>query len=95
MRLDLSRLQKRKFNNTFQDLLNRICNCGLVIESSLECFLSCPTYNTERHTLLGTLKNVNNNLLDLTDPILTKTLLFLSDSFDINTNTSILDATIE
>ena len=48
--------------------------------------------NWERHTLMSTLKNIGNNLLDLTKPILTKTLLFGSNSFDINTNTNILNA---
>ena len=41
------------------------------------------------------MKNTDNNLLDLTEQILTKTLLFGSNYFDINTNTNILNVTIE
>ena len=56
--------------------------------------LHYSTYNWERYTLLSTLSNIDNNLLDLTKPILTTTLLFGSNSFDIDTNTNILNATM-
>ena len=52
-------------------------------------------YITERHTLLSTTENICNNLLDLSETILVKTLLFGSNSFDTNTNTNVLNATIE
>ena len=48
----------------------------------------------ERHTLLSTLKNIDNKLLDLTKQVMTKTLLFGSNSFDINTNTNFLNVTV-
>ena len=41
-----------------------------------------------------TLKNINNNLLDLTKPILTTALLFGSNSFDKNANANILNETM-
>ena len=47
-------------------------------------------YNTKRHNLLSSLKNIDNNLQDLTESILTITLFFGSNPFDINTNTNIL-----
>ena len=54
--------------------------------------------NPEMHTLLSTLIYIYNNLLDLTNdltkPILTTTLLFGSDSFDINANRNILNVTM-
>ena len=56
--------------------------------------LHYPTYNWERHTLISTLKIIENNLLDLTKPILATTLLFGSNSFDININTNILNVTM-
>ena len=52
-------------------------------------------YITERRTLLSTIGNTDNNLLDLCEPVLIKTLLFDSNSFDINANTNALNATIE
>ena len=48
----------------------------------------------ERHTLLKILKNIDNKLLNLTKYILTKSLFFGSYSFDINTNTNILNAIV-
>ena len=41
-----------------------------------------------------TLKNINNNLLDLTKPILTTVVLFGSNSFDKNANANILNETM-
>ena len=75
-RLPLSHLRKHKFKHSFQDLLNPISNCGFDIESSLRYLLHYHTYNSERHTLLGTLKNIDNNLLGLSKPTLTKNSTF-------------------
>ena len=52
-------------------------------------------YITERHTLLSTMKNIDNNLLHLCEPALIRTLLFGSNSFDTNANTNALNATIK
>ena len=43
---------------------------------------------------LSTLENNDNNLFDLTKPILTATLLLGNNSFDINTNINILSASV-
>ena len=53
--------------------------------------LHCPTYITERHTLLSTIGNIDNNLLDLSEPVLIKTLIFCSNLFDTNANTNVLN----
>ena len=92
LRLVLSHLREHEFKYSFLDLLNPNSNCGLDIESLLGYLLHCPTYDSERDTLLSTLKNIDNNLLDLTKSILTTTLLFGGNSFDINNN--ILKATM-
>ena len=52
-------------------------------------------YITERHTLLSTIENIDNSLLDPCEPVLIKTLLFDSNSFDTNANTNVLNAAIE
>ena len=93
--LVLSHLREQKFKDSFQDLLNSISNGGLDIKSSLCYRIYYPKYNSERHTLLSIFKNIDNNLLDLTKPILTTTLLFGSKSFYINTNTNNLNATMD
>ena len=43
---------------------------------------------------MSTFKNIDYKLLDLAKQTLTKTLLFGSITFDINTNTTILNVTV-
>ena len=65
------------------------------IESSAHFLLRCPMYITERHTLLSTIENIDNNLLHLCEPVLMRTLLFASNSFDTDANTNVLNVAIE
>ena len=95
LRLGLSHLREHKFKHYFQDSLNPFCSCDLVIESTAHFLLHCPMYITERHTLLSTIKNIVNNLLHLCEPLLIRTLLFDSNSFDTNANTNVLSVTID
>ena len=44
---------------------------------------------------MNTVENIDNNLLDFSEPVLIKTVLFDSNSFDTNANTNVLDKTIE
>ena len=44
---------------------------------------------------MDTIENIDNNLLDLSEPVLIKTLLFDSNSFDTNANRNVLDTNIE
>ena len=89
LRLVLSHLRECKFKYSFQDLLNPTSNCELDIESPF-CYLL--HYST--HTLLSTLKNIDNNFLGLTKPIFTTIPLFGSNSFDTSTYTNTLNATM-
>ena len=95
LRLGLSHLREHKFKYSFQDSLNLFCSCGLDIESTALFLLHCPTYIIERRTLLSALVNMDNNLLGLCEPVLIRALLFGSNSFDTDTNTNVLNATIE
>ena len=52
-------------------------------------------YYDERHTLLSITKNIDCRLLDVTETVFIKTLLFGNCSDDAQTNTQILNATIE
>ena len=95
LRLGLSHLRKHKFKDSFQDSLNPFCNCSKDIKSTPHYFLHYPTYITEGRTLLSTKENIENNLLDLSEPVLIKTVVFGSNSCDTNPNTNVLNATIE
>ena len=94
LRLGVNHLRQHKFKHSFQDSLNPLFNCGLNIGSTAHYLLHCPTYITERRTLLSTIENIDNNL-DLSKPFLVKALLFGSNSFDTNANTNVFNTTIE
>ena len=64
------------------------------IESIAHYFLYCLAYITEKRTLLSTIANIEN-LLELSEPVLIKTILFGSNSFNTNANTNVLNATID
>ena len=76
LRVGLSHLRKHKFKHSFQDTLNSIWSCGFDVESTTQYVLNCLIYNDERLTLLNTIKNIDCRLLDVTETILIKTLLF-------------------
>ena len=95
LRLGFSHLREHKFKYSFQDSLNPFCSCGLDIESTADFLIHCPKYIIERRTLLSTLVNTDNNILDLCEPVLIRTLFFGCNSFVTDANTNVLNATIE
>ena len=94
LRLELSRLREHKFKYNFQNCLNPLCSCGSSTESTSHFLLHCPIFHDERHTLLSTLNNIDSKILESNDSYSTQTLLFGSTSFDSETNTLVLNATI-
>ena len=95
LRLGLSHLREHKFKHSFQDSLNPLCKCGAEVELTTHFLLHCPIYNNDRSSLLSTIRNIDCKLLEITDFSLTQTLLYGNPSFDINTNSLILNATID
>ena len=95
LQLELSHLREHKFKYNFQNCLNQLCSCGLSIESTSHFLLHCPIFHDKRHTLLSTLNNIDSKILESNDCYLTQILLFGSISFDSETNTLVLNATID
>ena len=95
LRLELSHLREHKFKYNFQNCLNPLCSSGSSIESTYHFLLHCPIFHDKSHTLLSTLNNIDSKLLEPNDSYLTQTLLFGSTSFDSETNTFVLNATID
>ena len=93
--LVLSHLREHKFKHSFQDSLSPLCKCGAEVESTSHFLLHCPIYNNDRSSLLSTIRNIDCKLLEITDSSLTQTLLYGNPSFDIITNSLILNATID
>ena len=95
LRVDFSHLREHKFKHSFQDTLNPICSCGFDVESSSHYILHSPMYNDDRHTFLSTIKNNDCALLDVTETVLIKTLLFGNCSVDAHINTQALNTATE
>ena len=95
IRLGLSHLREHKFKHSFQDTLNPICLCGNDIETTTHFLLSCPNFDAERNTLLNNIKQIAPNILDQNTSQLTDILLFGDVTLRNETNTEILNCTME
>ena len=95
LRLCLSHLREHKFKHGFQDSLSPICSCGNDVETSTHFLLYCPHYSNERSNFLNTIRNISRNIFDKNDLQITETLLYGDSSLDDQTNTLILNATID
>ena len=87
LRLGLSHLRKHKFKHSFQDCLNTLCFHGNEIETSTHYLIHCPTYTNERSTLLNKIKSINCSILEFSDVVVTKILLFGDDTLSDSSNT--------
>ena len=88
-------MRYHKFKHNFQDYLNPFCNCGLIIETTSHYLLHCPLFADERKTFLSNIKSINHKFLEQNDSTLTQTLLFGDPASSVETNTLILNATIQ
>ena len=95
LRLGLSHLRYHKFKHNFQDSLNPLCNCGLNAESTSHYLLHCPLFADERETFLSNIKSINHKFLEQNDSTLAQTLLFGDPASSVETNTLVLNATIQ
>ena len=94
LRLWSSHLREHKFKHSFQYSINPLCFCSLDVESTIHYFLHCPLFTIERRTLLNTVSEIDNKLLDSNESNLIQHLLFGDPSRDTETNTKILNATV-
>ena len=94
-RLGLSHLREYKFKHSFQNTLNRLCNCGMDVESSTHFLLQCPSYINEKCTLMSNLNRINPQISQTSLQLLTNTLLFGNLSYSDKTNTHIFNAAID
>ena len=93
LRLGLSHLREHKFKHSFQDSINPLCSCSLDVESTIHYFLHCPQFTIERHTLLNTISQIDDKLLDSNESNLIL-IPFGDPSKDTETNTEILNTTV-
>ena len=93
--LGLSHLRYHKFRHNFQDCINPIYDCGLEIETTSHLILHCPLFQSGRQSLLMNIKKIDESILQKHDELITKTLLYGNDKFDLSCNKSIISSTIE
>ena len=93
MRLDLSHLADPKFRHNFQDCLNPICSCGLVIQTTSHFLLHCLNYCCE--TFFEKINLIDSNILQQSDLSITNDLLFGSEKLKDDKNNALLTSTIE
>ena len=53
-----------------------MCHCGRDEESTSHFLLYCPIFTSKRKILLSTLNNIDQKLLESTDPTLSNILIF-------------------
>ena len=70
-RLGLSHLNKHRFNHKFQNCTNPKCFCSFENESTTHFFLHCHFYIHIKATLFDKLKEIVNNLQELSDQTVT------------------------
>ena len=62
LRLGLSHLHEHKFRPCFQDTLNRFCECGKDIESTMHFFFHCTNFRIPKHTLFQKIRNIDDSI---------------------------------
>ena len=95
LRLGLSHLIQHKFNHNFQDCLNPLCSCSLVVDSVSHFLLHCQYYSNICSTLLNELQSIDTNLLNQEDDIVIEIILYGSTKFNTNQNFRLLNSSID
>ena len=86
MRLGFSNLGQHKFKHSFQDSLNAICNCNNDVESAIQFSSTFPYIVMNVSTLLSSFFNIDHTLLDNTNFLPTKILVFGNTTFNAKEN---------
>ena len=94
LRLDFSHLNQHRFRHNFQDCLNPLCSCSLVIEDTTHYLLHCHHFSHHRIDLMNSVNSVFKNFDTLSDNVKKDVLLYGDLHLDGNINKFILEATI-
>jgi hypothetical protein len=95
LRVGLSHLKEHKYRHNFGDTLVPICNCGLLeSENTTHFLIRCTFYSDLRKTLFDSLIELIGGISNLSDSKLLIVLLYGDETLNIETNSSILQATI-
>ena len=95
LHLGLSHLCGHKFKHDFLASHNPICSCGLDIEITYYYLFHCLNFTNERSILLNIVSRLNKDIWTSSDATFVKVLLHGDKSFDLVTNTLILNAYVD
>lgn len=95
LHLGLSHLCGHKFKHDFLASHNPICSCGLDIEITCYYLFHCLNFTNERSILLNIVSRLNKDIWTSSDATFVKVLLHGDKSFDLVTNTLILNAYVD
>ena len=96
LRLGLSHLNEHTFiNHKFQNCTSPNCICSFENDSTIHFFLHCHFHILIRPTLFDNLKEIVNNLQELSDQTVTEMLLCGSTNLKGNQNKQILKYTVK
>ena len=95
LHLGLSHLRYHKFRHNFQGCINAICVCGLEIEPTTHFLLHCSLFKSARQSLLTNIEKIDESILKKHDELITKTLLYGDNKFDLSCNKSIISSAVE
>ena len=95
LRVGLSHLNEHRFRHNFQDCLNPLCSCSLEVESNIHFFLHCQHFIQPCQTLLDSVKKIVNDISNVTNDVLVNLLLYGSQTFNFEQNSTIIKASIK
>ena len=95
LHLDFSHLRYHKLRHNFQDCINLVCVCGLEIETTSDFLLHRPLFQFAIQALVINIKKIDGSILKKHNELITKTLVYGDDKFDLFCNKSIISSTIE
>ena len=95
LRLGLSHLNEHRLRHNFQDCLNPLCSFSLEVESNIHFFLHCQHFIQSCQTLLDSVNKIVNDISNFTDDVLVNLLLYGSQTFNFEENSTIIKASIK
>ena len=75
--------------------MNPLYSCGLDIETTSHYFLGCPLFHAELSTLLNNINEIDSTILNKSESVVARILLYGDESFKDHVNLLILNATFD
>ena len=92
LKLGFSHLCYRKFKHGFLDGLDPLCSCNTVNENTVHYFLQCLNSSTAQNTFLNEIAIVDRSITDQDEIKIIQTFLYGNQTYSVNDNKLILDA---